>query len=85
MKDIPNHMVKFIKKFEKEENPKKDEILEKYKQEPSKKQLRKKRKEKQRKEKEQTINLPDTVEEKNKKMKKRIPIIRQNKHDTHII
>lgn len=80
MKDVPHHMEKFLKDFKMEESPKDNECLKEYKKKPSKKQIKKQKKESLKKEKKEKVSMPDTIEIKNKKMKKRTPVIRKNSH-----
>ena len=90
MKDVPHHMMKFMRKIikkniasdEKEEEYAEEEILKEKAVPSSKKQNRKKKKEAIKKTREAHIPSDLTPEEKNKEFKKRTPIIRERSHST---
>jgi hypothetical protein len=92
MKDVPSHMMKFIRKVTKKNIEAAED--ESYKQEYRKeitsdnnKQKEKKKKILMRKERQERIPEHLTVEEKNRKMKKREPIMKEkwsHKHQKHI-
>jgi hypothetical protein len=80
MKDVPHHMMKFLKKIAKE-TPKKESSQEEdnlFKKEVAQKkssdQEKKQRKLEEKKEKLARIPSDPTPEERNRKMKKRVPI-----------
>ena len=82
MEDESHHLVKFLKKMEKSENPKENECLKNYKKETTKKQRKKQRKACIRKDKTKKICNIDTPQIQNKKQKNRIPRIRERSHKT---
>lgn len=84
MKDVPHHMLKFIKSFSKEENPKEDTSLKEYRKPMPERQKKKQKKAKKRKEKLKRTPKIDSPETRNKKMKKRTPKIRERSHKTNI-
>jgi hypothetical protein len=89
MKDVPHHMMKFMRKVikkniasEEEEEEAGEELLKEQAVPPSKKQNRKKKKEAIKQTREARIPSDLTPEEKNKEFKKRTPIIRERSHNT---
>ncbi len=90
MKDVPSHMMKFIRKITKKKMKEatEEEGFEKnYRKQPSSKQNRQRvKKIKSLERKKRKTKSPEhlTVEEKNKKMKKRTPIIRARSNKKQI-
>ncbi|MFA6119397.1 MAG: hypothetical protein WCT85_03295 [Parachlamydiales bacterium] len=92
MKDIPSHMMKFIKKVTREniENAEDESYKQEYKKEIiSDKNIQKVKKAKETVRKERKMHIPEDldVDEKNKKMKHREPIMKEkwsHKHQKHI-
>lgn len=80
MKDIPHHMADFIKNYSKTENPKEDKVLNEFEEQHPLRQQRKQKKSKMRKEKNERTPNALTPEECNRKMKKRVPKIRERAH-----
>ena len=91
MKDVPHHMMKFMRKIVKksgnadekdEDKYSEEEILKEKSVPPSKKQQRKQKKEAIKKARENHIPSDLTPDEKNKELKKRTPIIRERSNQS---
>ena len=85
MKDIANNMTKFMKKVmkEKEEEEVPEEIKKKeYNKPKAKSQIKKQKKINRRKAKLKRAPVPKSVDEQNKEMKERTPIIRDRSNKT---
>ena len=77
-------MAKFLKEFTKEESPKDDKCMEEYRKEDSEKQIKKKKKAKIRNREKARVIKSDSLEEQNKKMKKRTPVRKERSHKTFL-
>jgi hypothetical protein len=82
MKDIPHHMVDFIKNYTKSENPKDNKVLKEFEKEHPKREEKKKKKAQTKKEREERTPEDLTPEQCNRKMKKRVPRMRERSHKT---
>ncbi|NGX56414.1 MAG: hypothetical protein K1060chlam5_00653 [Candidatus Anoxychlamydiales bacterium] len=85
MKDVPSHMMKFMKKINKEniQEVEDESVMENYRKKPTSKQNKQKQKQlkaQKRKKGEIKPSIHKDKDERDKEMKKRVPEIRQRTH-----